>query len=311
MTKTQIINSVTRTFHKVGFKLKKHSPEILVVTGVVGVVTSAVMACKATTKLDAILENAKNKVNTVHEAMENPETLPEDCTVEDCKKSLAIVYGQTAIELVKLYGPAVTIGVASITAILAGNNILHKRNVALAAAYATVDNGFKEYRGRVIERFGKELDKELRFDVKAKEVEETVTNEDGSETVVKKTINVVDPTTYSGYARCFDETCSGWTKDAEYNLMFLTMQQTAANKRLQEKGYLFLNDVYEMLGIQRSKAGQAVGWVYDESHPTGDNYVDFGIHDLHDESKRLFVNGYEKSIWLDFNVDGNILDLMP
>lgn len=311
MTKVELMNKVTRACHRVGFKLKKHSPELLIAGGVTGLVGAAVMACAATTKLDAILENAKNKINTVNEAMENPETLPEDCTVEDCKKSVKILYAQTGLELVKLYGPAATVGAVSIAAIFAGGNILHKRNLALAAAYATVDGTFKDYRGRLVERFGKELDRELLYDVKTQEVEEKVTNEDGSESTVTKTINVVDPKTKSGYARCFDETCSGWTRDAEYNLMFLVQQQNYANEKLQSRGYLFLNEVYDMLGMQASRAGQSVGWVYDKDNKIGDNYVDFGIHDLHDENKRLFVNGYEKSIWLDFNVDGNILDLMP
>ena len=59
MTKLQIMNSVTRTFHKTSFKLKKHSPEILIVAGIAGTVVSAVLACKATVKATAVLEEAK------------------------------------------------------------------------------------------------------------------------------------------------------------------------------------------------------------------------------------------------------------
>jgi hypothetical protein len=311
MTKVELMNKFTRAYHRVGFKLKKHSPELLIVGGVTGLVGAAVMACKATTELEAVLENAKNRIDAVNEAMDHPETLPEGCTVDDRDKLVKAAYIKTGFELIKLYGPAVTVGAVSIAAIFTGGNILRKRNLALAAAYATVDGTFKDYRGRLIERFGKELDRELLYDVKTQEVEETVTNEDGSETTVTKTVNVVDPKTKSGYARCFDETCSGWTRDAEYNLMFLVQQQNYANEKLQSRGYLFLNEVYDMLGMQASRAGQSVGWVYDKDNKIGDNYVDFGIHDLHDENKRLFVNGYEKSIWLDFNVDGDILSLMP
>ena len=142
--KIKLPSNVTRTINKVGFKMKKHSPEILVVAGVVGTVTSAVMACKATTKLDAILDKAKNDIDAIHEAAEHPEKLPEPYTVEDSKKDLTIVYAHTGVELFKLYGPAIAVGALSITSILAGHNILRKRNVALAAAYTAVDKGFKE-----------------------------------------------------------------------------------------------------------------------------------------------------------------------
>ena len=310
MKKLTVPNNISRKLSKVGFQLKKHSPEILVTVGVVGTVASAVLACKATTKLSGIMEKTKENVDAIHYAVENADKLPEEYTVEDSKKDLAIVYAQTGLQLVKLYAPAVLLGAASITCILTSNNIMRKRNLALAAAYATVDGGFKEYRGRVIERFGEELDRELKYNIKAKEIEETVVGEDGSETTVKKTIHVADPNMYSDYARFFDDGCKGWTKDPEYNFVFVKQVQNQANDKLKAEGFLYLNEVYEMLGIPRTKAGQAVGWVYDEKDPIGDNYVDFGLFDVHNDRARDFVNGYERTILLDFNVDGVIWDLM-
>ena len=114
-----IMNNLTRSLNKVGFQLKKHSPEILVVAGVAGVVTSAVMACKATTKLSGIIEKAKNDIDAIHDFAEHPENVPEGetYTEEDSKKDLAIVYAQTGIQLIKLYGPAVALGALSITGI--------------------------------------------------------------------------------------------------------------------------------------------------------------------------------------------------
>lgn len=312
MTKVELMNSVTRTFYKFGFQLKKHSPEILVVAGVVGTVASAVLACRATLKVNEVLEQPKETIEKIHESAEKGQ-LPDgrEYTEEDSKKDLAIVYTKTGVNVVKLYAPAVGLGVLSIASILAGNHILHKRNIALAAAYATIDQSFKDYRGRVIERFGKDLDLELKYNIKTKEIEETIVNEDGTEQTVKKTVNTVERHQFSAYARCFDDTCAGWVRDAEQNLFFLDQVQRWANEKLQRQGYLFLNDVYKACGWQATAAGQVVGWIYDEKHPVGDNFVDFGIHDLHDENKRLFVNGYEKCIWVDFNVDGDILNLMP
>lgn len=309
---TNIIKSAGNAISKVGFKIRKHSPEILVTAGVVGTVASAVMACKATTKVSDILEDTQNKVNQVHAVLEDENVSEDKYSQEDGKKDLAIIYIQSGVKFAKLYAPAVALGALSLGCILTSNNILRKRNVALAAAYATIDQGFKEYRGRVVERFGEAVDRELKYNIKAQKVTETVVDEEtGKEKKVKKTIEVVgDPNQYSDYARFFDESCAAWEKDPEYNLMFLKAEQSYANDRLRANGYLFLNDVYDRLGIPRSKAGQVVGWVYNEDNPVGDNYVDFGIYDINREVVRDFVNGYERSILLDFNVDGNIWDLM-
>ena len=314
----KIITSATRTLNRVGFKFKKRSPEILVVAGVIGTITSAVMACKATTKVNDILDDTKTKLEPIREADEKLESGKElTCadgshyTKDDVKKDLVIVYTQTAVKFVKLYGPSVILGALSLGCIVGSHNILRKRNVALAAAYTAVDKGFREYRGRVIERFGKELDQELRYNIRAKEFDEKVVDEKtGKERIEKKTVSVADPNTYSDYARFFDDGCNGWTKDPEDNLYFLKAQQNYANELLKSKGHLFLNEVYDMLGIQRTKAGQVVGWIYDEKNPIGDNFVDFGIYNMDIERSRDFVNGYERTILLDFNVDGNILDLM-
>lgn len=312
MKKLAIVNTVTTGFHKTGLKLKKYSPEILVVAGVAGTITSAVMACKATLKVNDILDEAKDQLDTIHECIGDPRMV-DKYTEEDAKKDTVIVYTQTGVKLAKLYGPSIVLGALSITSILASNNILRKRNVALAAAYTTIDKSFKEYRNRVIERFGKEVDRELKYNIKKEKVEETVTDpETGKEKKVKKTIDVAGQELASPYARFYDDGCAGWEKDPESNLFFLRAEQNLANDRLRARGYLFLNEVYERLGIPTTKAGQVVGWIYDPENPDhqGDNYVDFGIYDAHREKARDFVNGYERVILLDFNVDGPILDLI-
>lgn len=314
---SEISTMATRAFHQAGFQLKKHSPEILVVTGVIGTVVSTVMACKATTKVNFVLEETKNQVDVIHASAEkgevqayldNGEVGLVPYSEEDSKKDLSIVYVQTGLKLAKLYAPAVAIGAVSIASILVGHNILHKRSLALAAAYTAADTSFKQYRGRVVERFGEKLDKELLYNIKAKEVKDTVVNEDGSETTETKIVDVAENIPAHGfYSYCFDETSSGWQRDAEANKFFLLRQQEYANELLRSKKRVFLNEVLEMVGIPRCRAGQTVGWVYDEQNPIGDNYIDFGIFDIRCEANRNFVNGLEKSIWLNFNVDGDIL----
>ena len=309
MNKTEIMAKMTRTFNRTGLQLKKHSPEILLAAGVVGVVASGVMACKATLKVQEIVEDAKGKIDTIHEVSNDPE-MAEKYTEEDSKKDLAIVYTQTAVKMIKLYGPSVALGVASLGCMIGSNRILNKRNVALAAAYTAVDKSFKEYRGRVIERFGKQMDKELRYNIKAQEIEEVSVDEKGKEVTKKSTVEVMDPNAYSPYSIVFDDGNTGWDPDPELTKYFLIQQQNWANDRLKAKGHLFLNEVYDMLGAKRTKAGAQVGWVYDEKNPVGDNYVDFGIFDIRSPKARDFVNGLEKVIVLDFNVDGVILDLI-
>lgn len=319
MKKTELMTTVSSSFNKMGFKLKKHSPEILVVAGVIGTVASAVMACKATTKVSDILEKAKEDINSIHDCAANEEFV-EEYTPEDVKKDLTIVYVQTGIKLAKLYAPAVALGALSLSGILASNNILRKRNIALAAAYATVDKGFKEYRNHVVERFGEEVDRELKHGIKAKKIEKVIVGEDGKEKKVKESISVVERDSLSDYSFFFDESNPYWEKDGNYNRMFLLAQQQYANDKLRANGYLYLNDVLDTLGIPRTKAGQIVGWVYNPDNPNGDNYVDFGIYETYrrdEESvkgtamrERFGKEIYERVVLLDFNVDGNILDLM-
>ena len=308
--KLQLTNKLGRLVGKAGLQLKKHSPEILMVAGIAGTVVSTVMACKATTKIDTVLEDTKHKVDVIHETTKVGQLVTgEEYTEQDSKKDLTIVYTQAGVKLFKLYAPAIALGALSITSIVAGHNILKKRNIALAAAYAVVDKGFKNYRKNVVERFGNEIDKELRYGIKAQEIEEIVVDEKGKEKIEKKTVNTIDENQYSEFARFFDASCEAFEKDPEFNLMFLRRQQDWANEVLKSRGHLFLNEVYDMLGITRTKAGQSVGWIYDEKHPIGDNFVDFGIY-KNNEAHRRFVNGLEYNILLDFNVDGPILELM-
>ena len=309
--KTDIMDSVSRSLYKVGFKLKKHSPEILIVTGVIGIVTSTVMACKATTKVNDIVDETKDMVDKIHDAVENKKHTSdgEEYTQEVANKDLTIVYAQTGLKFVKLYGPAAAIGIASIGCIVGSNHILRKRNIALAAALTAMETSFKEYRGRLIDRFGKDLDRELRFGIKAKEVEEKVVDEKGKETTVTKTVEVVDPNAiHSIYSVVFCEGNSGWTRNAELNKVFLIQQQNYANDKLKLNGVLTLNEVYDMIGAPRTAYGQIAGWVYTDDSSIGDNFVDFGIFDVNNEKACDFVNGYEKSIILDFNCIGNILE---
>lgn len=302
--KTEIMKSVNGVTSKAVMKLKKHSPEILVVAGIAGTVVSAVLACKATTKVAEILDETKGTLDTIHEGMETGAINGREYTNEDGKKDTVVVYAQTGMKLAKLYGPAIILGTLSITSILASNNILRKRNVALGAAYAAIDKSFKEYRGRVIERFGEQVDTELKYGIKAKKFEEIeVDPETGKEKKVKKTVMVADPNLQSDYAVYFDSKSRNYETNPDYNRMFLKAQQAFANDKLQTRGHLFLNEVLDDLDLPRTPAGQIVGWTKDGP----DGYVNFRIVEVERETED---GRHEPALLLDFNVEGNIWEKM-
>lgn len=302
--KTEIMKSVNGVASKTVMKLKKHSPEILVVAGIAGTVVSAVLACKATTKVAEILDETKGTLDTIHEGMETGAINGQEYTTEDGKKDTIVVYAQTGMKIAKLYAPAIILGTLSITSILASNNILRKRNVALGAAYAAIDKSFKEYRGRVIERFGEQVDTELKYGIKAKKFEEIeVDPETGKEKKVKKTVMVADPNLQSDYAVYFDSKSRNYETNPDYNRMFLKAQQAFANDKLQTRGHLFLNEVLDDLDLPRTPAGQIVGWTKDGP----DGYVNFRIVEVERETED---GRHEPALLLDFNVEGNIWEKM-
>lgn len=311
MNKLDIIKTtLSNKTGRFGLKVQKHSPEILMGIGVVGVVGTAVLASKATLQLDGILDDTSellNKVSDVESRLELGEELTltdgRAYTKKDVDKDRALVYFQAGVKITKLYLPAVSLGVVSIACLLGSHNIMKKRNVALMAAYRVLDEGFTSYRKRVIDEFGEEKDYNYRhgiISVEEKTFEEI--DENGKKKKVKKKVAERDPNATSIYARFFDDGCREWSKNPEYNMVFLKTQQNFANDLLKARGHLFLNEVYDSLGIPRSEAGAIVGWILDED---SDNFVDFGLYSGRSSD---FINGYERSILLDFNVDGIIFD---
>lgn len=272
------------------FKVQRYSPEILTGVGIISGITSAILMARATLKLEAILEQFQMDVADTKEMFEDGSS--------EQQKALAKVYIRFGFQMTKLYGPSVSLGIGSIASILGAHGIMKRRQVAILAAYKTVESAFHEYRKRVIEEFGTEKDEEFRRGIYT----EKVKNEETGKT---ETIKSIDPNGVSKYAKFFDEGNINWERNPELNLLFLTNQQRWANDKLQARGHLFLNEVYDDLGMERTQAGAVVGWVIGEE---GDNFVDFGIYDPKKERTRAFVNGNEAAILLDFNVDGVIID---
>lgn len=274
--------------------VQKNSPGLLFGAGVVGMVGSTVLACRATLKMDDVLEDAKDKLET------SRTLIHKDYSEKDRSRDASIIYVQTSVKIVRLYIPAIVVGGLSIAALTKSHNILNRRNAALTAAYTALEKGFNEYRARVIEKYGEEQDRHFRYGTQQVEIEDPDTGK-------KKIVTRVSQNEPSIYARFFDPSSSSWSKEPEYNLIFLKCQQNYANDLLHARGHVFLNEVYDMLGIPRSKAGAVVGWLLTPEGQT-DNFVNFGVFDDKSDTARDFVNGYEGAILLDFNVDGIIYD---
>jgi hypothetical protein len=299
-----IINTLTKLAGRTGLVLMKHSPEILLGAGITGVITGTVLACRATLKVEQVLDELDSKKSDIEGAKRGIDS--SIYSPEDYKKDMMIANIQAGFKIAKLYLPPVLITGGAIACFVGSHNILNKRNLAIVAAFKAVEQNFKDYRSRVVEEYGKDKDREFRYGVrKTGEIEVTEIDENGELKTVKVKAEVSDPNHHSIYARYFDESSREWSKTPEYNLVFLIHQQNYFNDRLKAVGHVFLNEVYDALGLERTQAGAVVGWVLGENN---DNYIDFGIHELNRENSRNFVNGLERSILLDFNVDGTIFD---
>lgn len=283
--------ALTQRFGAQLLKTKASSPKIMFVVGIAGVITGSVMACKATLKLPQTLENFSDEIDEVKSMSKN--IGKKDYTKSEYNKDLAYVYAKGSLKIAKLYAPSAAITALSIGALTNSHITLVKRNASLTAAYSALQKSYDSYRSRIKEEIGEERERDIYYSAKTEKV--TVDGE-------TKEIKVVDPNQHSPYARFFDEASPNWQKNAELNRLFVQCQQNYANNLLQARGHVFLNEVYDMLGIDRSQAGQVVGWVIGDK---GDNFIDFGIFEA---TNARFVNGWERSILLDFNVDGVIYD---
>lgn len=281
-----IPESVTRRVGLLGLKVSAKSPTLLFAAGTVGVLAGTVLACRATLRVSKQLDTFKQEVYDVKVQSQGDEG--------KYSKELIYVYTKNTWLITKEFAPAIFVGGLGVVCLTSSHVILQNRNQSLMAAYAAVHTAFENYRARVREEIGEERERELYHAV------ETVqfTDDEGRTGELK----VADPSKWSPYARFFDEGSPHWQPQGELNRLWIECQQTYLNNLLRARGFVFLNEAYEALGIPWSSAGQAVGWLMNGD---GDNYIDFGLYKAH---SRDFINGREPNILLEFNVDGVIID---
>lgn len=305
MKLTSLKNALTSRVGRQLLTVSKHSPKILFAAGVVGVVGTVIVASRATLKLDQVLETHERAVETAKGLHERQ---TDEYTEQDYRKDMLLIHTQFVVKLAKLYGPAIVMGLASIAALTGSHVVLNRRYLGVTAAYAGLDKAYNEYRRRVAAEYGDEKEMEIRLGLSDKEI--VVEDENGATTKTIKALVKRDPLGLSPYAVFFDEHSTQWKREHGYNQVFLKCQQNWANDLLNGRGHVFLNDIYDMLGLPRTKAGAVVGWLKPDNcqDDCGDGFIDFGIFRGDLWMAQEFIKGNERSILLDFNVDGVIYD---
>lgn len=293
-----IPNAVTTRVGGVMLKASKNSPSILFGVGVVGFSATIVMSSRATLKVGDILDDARKTLSDINEVRNDFElSAKHDYTEEVAQVDRVLVYRNTAIKLGRLYGPTVLVGTITIAAFTKAHFTQNSRIMALTAAYSSLERAYNSYRERVAKEIGEEREFELAHNVDI----HREALESGSDLVPITTRDLNS----SYLTRMFDTSSKAWLGSPDYNLIFVRAQQNYANDMLRSRGYLFLNEVFDNLGLSRTREGQIIGWRLAEGNV---NYVDFGIFDASNESTRAFVNGEDKSVLLTFNPDGIIWD---
>ena len=333
---SKISNMVTSKIGRTILYGRKYSPEILMVAGCVLVPAAVVLSIVATKRVGRVTASAKELTILAKENLVTSERRVARCeedaaSVQLSEEQANSMYDQCLAELSQyrkeyilseleyfrsvaaVYLPTVVVTLAAMACVVGPYVILKRRNVALIAAYKIVDESFKRYRERVISEYGSEKDRQYRYGLTEESTTVSTTDKNGK-TVLTEEKSLAPILGYqpSMYSKLFDECNPNWTNDASYNRYFLHCQQNVLNQKLATDGHLFLNQVYEALGFGHTSPGAVVGWIYKSE--VGDQCVDFGMFDFNDvaygvaERKAAFINGYEKSILLDFNVDGVIYD---
>ena len=291
---------VTRRYHTTKFVAAKHAPTMLVGGGIAGIIISTAMACRATYKNRQVFENFQDEVRDLKTFKSDEAAVKSDSlTPADYRREMTTIYTRNAGSIAKVYAPSATVMTISLVGIVGAHRMMLGRNAALLATATSLSESLRQYRDRVSGELGVDKESELYQNM----TPETIFD---PETGKKIQVMGIDPGSLSPYARFFDEQSERWQKDADINRITVDCQMKYANHKLHTRGHLFLNEVYDMLGLPRTKAGNVVGWIYrPEPQPEGDGYVDFNLFDARN---RDFNRSWERSALLDFNVDGPIID---
>ena len=205
--------------------LGKYSPQILTGIGVAGMITTVVLAVKATPKALELIEDKKEELDA------------DKLTIVDTVKAAW-----------KPYVPAAVTGVLSTVCIIGGNAVGTRRTAALAAAYKISETALHEYKDAIVETVGEE---------KAEEVKEKVAqNKLDKNPVVEKQIIVTNKGTFL----CYDSLSGRYFQS---DIETIRKAQNDINDYLFSEDYASLNMFYDFLGLEHTRLGAELGWKID------------------------------------------------
>lgn len=216
-------------------EVAKRSPQILMGVGIAGMVTSTVLAVKATPKALKLIEEAENQ--------------KMDDQLNDGVKPTEIVENLTPMETVKAawkaYIPAVTVSVVSIACLIGSSNVNARRTAALATAYKLSETALTEYKDAVVETIGEKKVQAIKDKVAEKRIEKTPVSK--SEVII----------TGKGGSLCFD-TLSGRYFNSDMNT--IKKAENEINLRLRDENFVAVNSLYDLLDIDHTKLSDELGW---------------------------------------------------
>ena len=287
-------------------KVKAASPEIMLGIGIVCGVGAIVTACMASRKVDKVVEEIHEDLDILEEGLEKAKDEGDTEKMQSYKKEIVKVWAGAAWKFTKLYGPTLFLTMASGASILTSHGILKKRYLTTAAAYKALDEAYKAYRENVETQFGLGGgEKALAAQAVYKDV--NVEDENGE---LKKTKGLVMNPDKSKSPYEFDynrfTAPSTWDKSPDMIDAFLKAAEAYFTQRLNSVGHVFLNEVLDYLGMERTAMGQLIGWV----KGAGDDYVDFGYIDGFIKDYNLDSDLCTKNVRLNFNCDGIIYDML-
>lgn len=258
--KTQ--NLVT-LFNKSKANIIKYSPEILIATGIVSGAAGLGLCIKKSINIKDKLED--NYIELIEVDRED-------------KKELVKAYGRAAGVIAREYAPVLLLEGISVASFIGSNRILNEKNkklteqnLSLIAAISLIEKDFSRYRSNVRAKYGDEADEELYFGVETEKITVTEVDENGKKRKVKKEVKY--STNYSPYAIFLDASnlyrsdCQGW------NVSQIMAIEKSINFLAQEKGKVFLSDIYNMfdipddkLTVEQRRAARVCGyvWNYDD-----------------------------------------------
>lgn len=318
MSFTSMKMAVHRFGSKAAVKLSKHGPTILVVGGVALMAAGTIVACNKTAGVEAILDDHKERMKPIVQKRKAAEEKKAIYSPEDQRMDTAKEFFRTGGQFIKLYSPALVLEITGAVAILTGHHILSKRHLAMAASYAGLQKSYSEYRERIVNEYGKDADFRALTGARKESIDYAEVDEDGKYAGegVTDYDNVIDPEHIDMYSVLYDEMYSGsWTPNPVTNMAQIKGVEEYWNQRFESRGFVYYHEVLKDLGIwdrlpyEKQKLFIGKGWVWG----AGDNYISLGIFDVNvpmTDAKKDFIMGYEPSVLIVPNLDGDVATLL-